>query len=270
MLEGESFIRLRIEKYNNFVIIWNNYMSWRKGMFYIAICDDDKKSVSILKEKMSLVLKKNNIVADISLYTQSQILQYDIQEGEYFDLILSDIEMPHMDGMHLARYVKQYLSDVIIIFITSHTKYAIDAFELAIFRYVPKNSLNIKFEHAIQDAFKLIVGRSNRVYCIDMPSRIERILHQKILYIEREGKNSVLTLTDGSITKVRKSLSDVMKELASKDFMFIDRGTIVNIQYIVKIKDDCVELKDGVRLLASHTKIEYVKQAINSYWEARI
>lgn len=27
-------------------------------MFYIAICDDDKKSVSILKEKMSLVLKK--------------------------------------------------------------------------------------------------------------------------------------------------------------------------------------------------------------------
>lgn len=95
-------------------------------------------------------------------------------------------------------------------------------------------------------------------------------MHQKILYIEREGKNSVLTLADGSITKVRKSLSDVMKELASKDFMFIDRGTIVNIQYIVKIKDDYVELKDGARLLASHTKIGQVKQAINSYWEARI
>ena len=71
----------------------------RKGMFYIAICDDDKKSVNILKDKMSSVLKKINIVADISLYTQSQTLQYDIQEGKYFDLILSDIEMPHIDGM---------------------------------------------------------------------------------------------------------------------------------------------------------------------------
>ncbi len=241
-----------------------------EGMFYIAICDDDEKSVSILKEKMLSVLKKINIVADISLYTQSQTLQYDIQEGKYFDLILSDIEMPNIDGMHLVQYVKKYLSDVIIIFITSHTKYAIDAFELAIFRYIPKNFLDMKFEHAIRDAFKLIMGRSNQVYCIDMPSRVERILHQKILYIEREGKNSVLTLTDGNITKVRKSLSDVMKELASKDFMFVDRGTIVNIQYIVKIKDDYVELKDGVRLLASHAKIEQVKQAINSYWEARI
>lgn len=239
-------------------------------MIYIAICDDDKESTNLLKEKVVRLLGENSLIADITVYTQSRMLQYDIEEGKYYDLILSDIEMPYIDGMKLAENIRKYLPDTLIIFITSHIKYAVDAFELSIFRYVPKSSLDTKFDHAVQDAFKIILGRSNEAYCITMPSRVEKILYRNILYIEREGKNSVLTLTDGSITKVRKSLSNVMKELASKDFMFIDRGTIVNIQYIVKIKDNCVELKDGVRLLASHAKIEHVKRAINSYWEARI
>lgn len=239
-------------------------------MIYIAICDDDKDSVFVLKEKVVLLLKKNGIIADISVYTKSQLLKYDIEEKKYFDLILSDIEMPEIDGMELARYIKDYLPDALIIFITAYIKYAIDAFELSIFRYVPKNILDMKFDHAVLDALEIILKRSDRVYYIQTPSRIEKILHQRILYIEREGKNTILTLTDGSNTKVRKSLSAVMKELDSEDFIYIDRGTIVNIQYVMKVKDGNIELKNGVCLFASHAKIEQVKKLINKFWGERI
>ena len=66
------------------------------------------------------------------------MLQYDIEEGQYYDLILSDIEMPQIDGMDLAAYMKRYLPDVLIIFITSHLKYAVDAFELSVSIYTQK------------------------------------------------------------------------------------------------------------------------------------
>ncbi len=59
------------------------------------------------------------------------------------------LEMPHIDGMELAGYIKKYLPEVFIVFITSHTKYAIDAFELSIFRYVPKSTLQMKLDHAV-------------------------------------------------------------------------------------------------------------------------
>ena len=76
-------------------------------MIYIAICDDNEKTVEILKKKVMEFLKKSNEFADITVYTQSENLQYDIQEGKYYDLILSDIEMPNIDGMNLAAYVKR-------------------------------------------------------------------------------------------------------------------------------------------------------------------
>lgn len=69
-------------------------------MIYIAICDDNEKTVEILKKKVMEFLKKSNEFADITVYTQSENLQYDIQEGKYYDLILSDIEMPNIDGMN--------------------------------------------------------------------------------------------------------------------------------------------------------------------------
>lgn len=239
-------------------------------MIYIAICDDEEKTVIELKQRVVTLLRENKIVATISEYSQSKLLQYDIEEGKYFDLILSDIEMPNMDGMKLAAYLKRYLPEALVIFITSHTKYAVDAFELSIFRYVPKSALELRLNHAILDAIKLINSKSDRVYHIDMPSRVEKIPYQKILYIEREGKNSIIAMTDGSTTSVRKSLTNVMKELDSEDFVYIDRGNIVNIQYIMKIKDGNVELENGVRLLASHAKIEQIKKKISEYWGEKI
>ena len=49
-------------------------------MIYIAICDDNEKTVEILKKKVMEFLKKSNEFADITVYTQSENLQYDIQE----------------------------------------------------------------------------------------------------------------------------------------------------------------------------------------------
>lgn len=239
-------------------------------MIYIAICDDNEKSASALKSRVTAYLKKNNVLAELTVYTQSRMLQYDIQEGKYFDLILSDIEMPHIDGMKLAAWLKQYLSEVLIIFITSYLKYAVDAFELSIFRYIPKNAVDDRLPQALRDAIHMINMQANDYYMIQMPSRIEKIPYKKILYIQREGKNSVFYLTDGATSKVRKSLTEVFKELHSEDFIYVDRGDIVNLAHILGIRDGIVELENGIYLPASHAKLEEIKNRLSDFWAAQI
>lgn len=235
-------------------------------MIYIAICDDNEKSVDILKNKVTMLLKEYNVLANLMVYTQSRMLQYDIQEGRHFDLILSDIEMPYIDGMNLAAYIKKYLSEVLIIFITSHLKYTIDAFELSIFRYIPKNSIDSRLPHALKDAINMINLQADKYYTIQMPTRVEKIPYQKILYIQREGKNSVITLIDNSVTKVRKSLAQVFKEFKSEDFIYVDRGDIVNLAHVMGVKDGIVELKNGIRLPASHAKLDHIKAKLSDFW----
>lgn len=239
-------------------------------MIYVAICDDDKNSVENLKNKVMLYFKENNILADITVYTKSQLLQYDIQENKYYDLILSDIEMPDIDGMNLAAYIKKYLPEVLIIFITSHIKYAIDAYELSIFRYIPKNMLNTKLPYALRDAVNMINMQKDEFYVIQMASRVEKIPYHKIIYIQREGKNSIISLVDSSFTKVRKSLAQVFKEIDSEDFIYVDRGDIVNLAHVMGVKDGIVELENGIRLSASHTRLEEIKIKLSEFWGNQI
>lgn len=84
----------------------------------------------------------------------------------FYDLILLDVEMPGSSGMEITQQIKGFLPNVRIIFVTSHTEYAIDAFELLIFRYIPKNNLEVKLTAAVRDAAKLIELEAWQEYTI--------------------------------------------------------------------------------------------------------
>ena len=111
-------------------------------MLRIAVCDDDTNAVMANTKITEKCLRRCGAHGEIMPYTDSKSLLADIaDDGFYFDLILLDIEMPGSSGMELAEKIRPYLPNVRIIFITSHIEYAVDAFELSIFRYVPKQDI---------------------------------------------------------------------------------------------------------------------------------
>lgn len=239
-------------------------------MIRIAICDDDKRHGSILEKNVSFFLSQNNVNAETAVYEQSKNLFYDISEGKHFDLLLSDIEMPEIDGMELAKIVKKHLPDLMIIFITSHIKYAVDAYALSIFRYIPKAELNERLPHALADAVGMLQLQTEKYYAIQTATRYEKIPLQKIISVRREGKNSLVSQADGQITRVRKSLAQVYNELGSEDFLFVDRGDIVNIVHIMSMKNGIIELKNGERIPVSQSNLNEIKERLNDFWGKQI
>lgn len=239
-------------------------------MLHIAICDDDGQAAERNRDMALAALKNCGIACRTDVYTHSENLLYDILEDHFFfDLILLDIEMPGISGMALAEKVKTRLPDVKIIFITSHMEYAIDAFELNIFRYVPKNDMERRLTAAVTDAARLIDLESGQFYTVSNQNRLEKIPYRNIRYIHRDGKNSEL-MTEAGACKVRKSLQQVYEELNSSEFIFIDRGCIVNIIHIMKVCGNDVWLKDGQTLAVSRSHLPAVKQQINTFWGAHI
>lgn len=234
-------------------------------MIKIAICDDDKTLAFVNKKIVEEYVKKNREIVSIEEYNNGDFLLADIEEGTYYDLILLDIEMPHKNGMEIAPQIKKYLTHVLIVFVTSHLKYAVDSFALSIFRYVPKQELQTRLELALRDAFNYIKLEQNDVYTIQTQNRLEKILLKEILYIKRSGKNAVLVTFNGQ-TKVRKSLSQVYDELNRNEFIYIDRGCIVNIIHIMQVKNGEVILKNGEALAISRSHIQSTKELINTFW----
>ncbi|MBP3921971.1 MAG: response regulator transcription factor [Ruminiclostridium sp.] len=235
-------------------------------MLRIAVCDDEKRLAEENKTVLEKTLAELCVAAEITVYTDSRNLLYDITEdGFHYDLLLSDIEMPEISGMELAERIKPFLPDIRIIFITSHIEYAIDAFELSIFRYVPKSDIAKRLPAAIKDAVSLINLEADKSYMIQVKGRFEKIPFRDILYIERDGKNAAINTADG-VSKVRKSLQTVFDELQSEEFIFIDRGYIVNLIHIMQIKNSTAMLKNGTALPISRSHLQEVKEQINNYW----
>ncbi len=238
-------------------------------MINIAICDDSDKQAKFLYQNVSEYMKNSKEPTEITLYQKSQILKYDVQDGKFFDLILTDIEMPEINGMELVNMVRSYLPEVLIIFVTSHIKYAVDAFEYSIFRYIPKNMLQDKLPQALRDAVHMVHLQSEEYYMISMPNHMEKLAFRRILYILREGKNSVFYLTDGTDVRERKSLMSVQQGLSS-DFVFADRGCIVNLAHILSIRDTKIEMENGAWIQASRARLPEVKQGLSDLWRKQL
>lgn len=239
-------------------------------MVKIAICDDAEDQARTLYQSVSEYMKNHAELSEIILYEKSQLLQYDVQEGRFFDMILTDIEMPDLNGMELVNITRNYLPEAVIIFVTSHLKYAVDAFEYSVFRYIPKNILQDKLPQALEDALKMMRTQAGEYYMISLPNRMEKLALHKILYIMREGKNSVFYLTDGTDTRERKSLMNVHQELKSGDFVFADRGCIVNLAHIQSIRDTKIEMDNGAWILTKHSRLAEIKRGLQNVWEQQL
>ena len=166
-------------------------------------------------------------------------------------------------------------------------EYVLDAYELSVFRYVPKADQGERLTHALLDAAAMVEVQLRESYIIQNQNRLERIPLQNLLYITHEGKNALL-VTDlsggensgrGNLSlpgkenlcfRVRKSLQQVYEELDDREFFFIDRGCIVNLSRIMSIKEDFCILKDGTRLGVSQSRMPGLKERLLEFWKHHI
>lgn len=240
-------------------------------MLRIGICDDEEIMLEEIQFHLEKTLAEQKIFSLTSVFSSAQNLLYEIKDGKYFDLLLLDIEMPNMSGMELAKQIHTLLPDALILFVTAHYKYAIDSYELNIFRYIPKNQLQERLPHAIKDAAAIIQIQNTDTYIINSQNHFERIPLKDILYIERDNKNVVFHIaTKEETLRIRKTLAEVYSELNPDEFQYIERGYIVNLQHISSITNtDCI-LTNQTRLPIALSRLCDVKQKLNEFWRNKV
>lgn len=240
-------------------------------MLQIAVCDDEPASLQKIESETKQCLTQQNIFPLFSVFANGEQLLFALDDGAFFDLLLLDIEMPQISGMELARQIRQKLPDALIIFVTAHFKYAVDAYELDIFRYIPKNQLSDRLIHAVTDAAAVLETQYAQSYLITSQNRMERIPLKNILYISRDGKNGVFHIRgQAGAVRLRKSLSEIHADLPDDEFVFIDRGCIVNLRHISSIVHaDCI-LTDSSRLPVAQSRLSELKRRLNLFWSNKL
>lgn len=239
-------------------------------MLRIAICDDEENFVIHVKEITDTYFRTHCVSCSIKLYQSSENLQYDLQDGIYYDLLLLDIEMPGVDGMSLAKIIHDAAPAARIIFITSHLEYAITAYEYSVFRYISKMAIEEKMPAALEDFYKLYRLEQSEYYTIEVKNHVERIPYREILYILKDGKYAVFYLQSGKTLSVRKTLSQVFNEISREYFYFADRGCIVNLANVIGIDENGILLPDHQQIAISKAGMPEFKTTMLRFWGKQI
>ena len=225
-----------------------------------AICDDQPDLLQNLHRTLDAIAENLQIDLAVFPFSSGRNLLYEIQDQTTYDIVILDIEMPGKSGIETARDIRQYDDDCLILFLTSHLEYAAEAYELNIFRYIPKPKLSEKLPAAIADAARQLQTRCKQCYLISKPHLVEKIPFQNIIYILKDGKYCTLFCRNNQTVSVRKPIAAVLRELPGDLFTRVDRGCIVNMQHARRLENHTLLCCNGIRLPVSRSKLQTVRQ----------
>lgn len=233
----------------------------------IAIVDDDEILLKNIRDYVYEYFSKHKIIVKIDIFPNHRLLMYELGEQTYYDLFLLDVEINNskINGMDMAKKIREIDEKAFIIFITSHMKYTLEAFKVEAFRYIPKTGLNRELRKALDEVLERQRKREKSFYVIETVTKYIKIYYDDIYYIYKREKYSIINSITGEY-KVRKSLATVNDELNSEEFIFVERGFIANITHIEYLEDEKIVLDNGERLKVSRAQVHFVKNKLIDYW----
>ena len=96
----------------------------------IAVCDDDKKDIARLKKLIEAYDAYNNVGFSILEYESGSELLRDFSNGDYVDIIFLDINMDDIDGLSVAKKIREEMDDVPIVLVTAFMNYALEGYKV--------------------------------------------------------------------------------------------------------------------------------------------
>lgn len=222
-------------------------------MLSLLICDDDAQMLSRLEQEARRVLTVGGIEAKIAVYGDSDELSNSVLSSCDIALLDIDFENSKKNGMDIARSIRAFREDAVIIFVTNYIEYAPEGYEVRAFRYILKNRLDRDLGQHIIEAAELLRSH-NDIYKLQVNGEIIDIPVKDILYLEVMHHSVTVYVKDTKNTKaynIYASLSDLERNLEPLGFLRIHKSYLVNMRHLRRLQCREALLDTGAALPVS-------------------
>ncbi|MFB9107172.1 LytR/AlgR family response regulator transcription factor [Flavobacterium gyeonganense] len=193
------------------------------------LLDDELPGLTYLK----MLCEQIPEVEIVKTFNNPEKLLTEIPDLE-FDLLISDIEMPGIDGLHLAEMIQ----DKLVIFCTAYKDYAADAFNIDAVDYITKPVKLERLQKAISKAFERFNKPETAKKFIQLNTDKGKTLlyFSQIQYIKTslsDSRDKTVLLTDGSFLNLKNVKFDtLLNELPEADFCRVNKKEVVAVKAI--------------------------------------
>lgn len=231
----------------------------------ICICDDDILIHDQIKNYLN-----NSVTSDMrfdinDVYSGEALLQSYTENS--FDIIFVDVEMGDLNGIETVRKIREIDSKVIVIFVSSYSKYVFEVFPLETLHFIMKPILQEEFSEVFNRALNKYRTRNSSITFKWQKERLNLMIAD-IMYIEGYKRHLTVYTKDSQFESVGK-IPDIFKVLEPHGFIRVHQGFIVNMDYIKRIETTDLILKDDRKVMISVRKRTDVVRAYDEYIRKR-
>ena len=226
--------------------------------YKIAVCDDsdtDREYISGLINRWA-ASTGHTVRASMFVSAESFLFHY-AGENDY-DILLLDIEMGTIDGVTMAKKLRQNNDTVQIVFITGYSDYISEGYEVAALHYLMKPVREEKL-FSVLDRAVVKLSKNEKVLNFEIGGEMVRVPVYQIRYADVFGNYVTVHALDD--VTVRMTLGDLEKELDDR-FFRVSRSVIVNLTRISRVTKKEIKLNDGVSIPLPRGAYEGVNRAI--------
>ncbi|MBQ9342513.1 MAG: response regulator transcription factor [Lachnospiraceae bacterium] len=230
----------------------------------ICCVEDEIAQGELLKKRILSWGEANNVQINIDLYKSAN--EYLFNAGKYsYDLIFLDIRMDDINGMELAKKIREGDKNVLLVFVTSERGFVFEGYEVDAYRYIIKpisdEKLNDVLNYAVKNAVR---DEGSIIFRVD--NEMIRIMRSDITYIEVKGHYVDIHTSDDLIT-LKMSFEEALSFLNENNELFIKthRSYAVNIDKILKIGRTELTLTNKEVIPVSKSMYEPINKAFINY-----
>lgn len=222
----------------------------------ILICDDEQTYLDTLRIHVEEYMQNRHI-----LYRMTALLDASqLDKEEVFDLAFLDIQMPNIDGITLAKQLRQRNPKLALFFVTNYDEYQDDAMDLQAFRFFEKPFNMNRLYKGLDRAMEYIDGAYIDIFLSENGVQ-QRVIADDIIYVTREGRRISL-VTNTRVFRIAGKYDDLCEKLPQLFFYPVHKSFFVNLHYVENYAYTELMLTNGTRVPIAPRK----QSAFHKFW----
>lgn len=234
-------------------------------MIKIAFCDDDMEVLHQMNELLDRYRVERNEDITYAAFQSPFELLTEIEKGIRPDILFLDVVMPGQNGMDVAKEIRQYDTNMKIIFLTSSPEFAVESYSVGAYFYQLKPIWEESFFRLMDAVLAECEKKKKNSLILRSKDGITRIDLQQLEYCEVLGRKLLFHLENGAVLESAGSLDDLAGQLMQhSNFFRPHRSFLVNMEYIENISSRSIKMVNDAEIPIPHGKCSEIK---NTYME---
>lgn len=192
---------------------------------------------------------------DIAVQIYSRSIPFLEEYNFTADLILFDIQMDAMTGMEAAKQLRKKDTDVLIAFITSLSRYAIEGYSVSAIDYIVKPAAKAQLFSLLDRAKRILLKRASESEELLLNSRGTKVKVSisSIIYIEVARHLVTFHTADGELESWG-SIAELEQRLPRGKFSRCNACYLAALRHVAAVDGEYVRMDTGEQLKISRQR----------------